>query len=234
MEKTKRKRVTATENGVYYLRFGQTLSWDCVCAYLPLVSEQRQQRLARFAVEKDKVASLLAQLLARYVLTQTLGIDNTQIHFARGAHGKPYLESFADVHFSVSHTDGCVAFAIGTGRLGVDAEKRRPANLRIAERFFTARETERIYASADRQAAFFEVWTKKEAYLKMRGTGLTESLRDFDVFDERPRVRFETRVLSEHTLSCCREGDPQADTAIDFCEIGLERLRKALDEMLRA
>lgn len=233
MEKIRRKRVTATENGVYYLLFGQTLSWDCVRAYLPLVSEQRQQRLARFAVERDKVASLLAQLLARYVLTQTLKIENAQIRFARDLRGKPYLESFADVRFSVSHTDGCVAFAIGTQRLGVDAERRRPANLRIAERFFTARETERIHTSADRQAAFYEVWTKKEAYLKMRGTGLTESLRDFDVFDEWPRIRFETRMLSEHTLSCCRESDSQTDETIDFGEIGFDRLQKALDEMLR-
>lgn len=215
------------ENGAIYLLWDETLSWERLSEYLTLVSEPRRRRLACMVSEKDKIASLLAQLLARYALTQALGVENTRLVFARDAFGKPYLQGHENVHFSVSHTDGCVAFACGDRRVGVDVEKHRHVDLRLAERYFDPREAKRIAESADPESAFFDIWTKKEAYLKMRGTGLTEPLRTFCVLDGALDAQIQTHTLPRHTLSVCRENGAMNDLPR---QIEAERLLAAWKE----
>jgi 4'-phosphopantetheinyl transferase len=86
----------------------------------------------------------------------------------------------------LSHSDGLVLYAITRGReVGVDVERLRPdfAVLEVAKKFFSRREVTALVALPENQwpKAFFNCWTRKEAYIKARGEGLTLPLDRFDV-----------------------------------------------------
>lgn len=202
---------------VNYLLTDETLSWDMLSTYLGCIPEPH--RPETYAFERDKIHSLLAQLLLQYEAKRRFGSGNVRVE--RTPLGKPYWPQFPDVQFSLSHTDGCVAVAVGTGAVGVDVEKIASADLRIADRFFTPREAQWIRENASQRAAFYEIWTKKEAYLKMRGTGLTASLRTFDVLDRDLAAQIETRMLPAHVLSVCCA--PRVDN-VQFHQMELRRL----------
>jgi 4'-phosphopantetheinyl transferase len=71
----------------------------------------------------------------------------------------------------------------------------------IAKRFFTPRERGYIASSEDQNKAFFEIWTKKEAYIKRQGKGLSVSFTSFDVFDEKIRQNMFTIQQREYIVS---------------------------------
>lgn len=102
--------------------------------------------------------------------------------------GKPYFVDVPDLHFSLSHTDGEVALAFSRVPVGLDMEKsgRLTDFLAVAKRFFTSDEVAAIEAAgASAGACFLELWTAKEAVLKLEGTGISGGL-------ERARILSET------------------------------------------
>lgn len=132
---------------------------------------------------------LIAALFARYVLGRRLALANRAIRIATDGHGKPFLPEMPDVHFNLSHSGARFALAVGPAPVGVDIERVRPVNLRVAVSFHPR---ERAYLAAAppdlRQAAFFDLWTRKESYLKARGMGLRRRLDSFSVVDESGRL----------------------------------------------
>ena len=111
------------------------------------------------------------------VLKEKFNIKMPEIK--KGSHGKPYFPG-TDIHFNISHSGDYKVLAIAETPVGVDIEKVRKADLRVAKRFC---ENEYNYITQkDSEHRFFEIWTKKEAYLKYKGTGLSGGLDSFDVF----------------------------------------------------
>jgi 4'-phosphopantetheinyl transferase len=127
---------------------------------------------------------ILRDLLARYVR-----IPAGNLQLSSNSHGKPFLVSgngVADVRFNVSHSRNLALFAFALRReVGVDIECLRPAGreVELAERFFSPREVEGLRALPldVQREAFFRCWTRKEAYIKARGVGLSMSLSSFAV-----------------------------------------------------
>jgi len=109
--------------------------------------------------------------------------------FSYSDKGKPALiprGGDPEIQFNVSHSGGASLLAFTQGRdLGVDVESlhRNIEHDAIARRFFSAREQEQLseLRAQDRSAAFFRCWTRKEAYLKATGAGLSLPLEQFDV-----------------------------------------------------
>lgn len=187
--------------------------------------------MEHFAFEKDKTASLLAELLIRHEVMATLGIENTAIGFSYNPLGKPFLNGFPDYHFSVSHTDGCVAFAGSNKPVGIDVEKIAVHAPNIANRFFDPQEAQWIAESDSKELAFFDIWTKKEAYLKMLGTGLSRSLQSFNVLSDELRAGFTTNKLSNHMMTVCSADTTTGNDAIFFREIQLDHLLETFDKI---
>lgn len=95
-----------------------------------------------------------------------------------GEYGKPYIPGAP--HFSISHSNRCVACAVSREHtVGVDVEAIDSRHKRVASRFFTPAEAE--YAAAS-FSGFAEIWTRKESYVKLLGTGFATSFRLFDTF----------------------------------------------------
>ena len=158
-------------------RFFQTLSAD------------EQDRALRFHFEKDRVRFVTARGILRQLLGTLLRIEPDRLCFQFSEYGKPSLTdefSASDLKFNVSHSGEKLLIAISKGReIGIDVEKIRPdfSTEEIAERYFSAFEVTRFRSLPEevRSEAFFSCWTRKEAYIKAIGNGLSCPLDEFDV-----------------------------------------------------
>lgn len=99
---------------------------------------------------------------------EKLNISPKNIVFEATANGKPYIKNYPDFHFNISHTACAIAVALSNSPIGIDIEKIRKADLRVAKRFFTPEENEYISAE-NSDTRFFEIWTQKESYIKKNG-----------------------------------------------------------------
>lgn len=109
--------------------------------------------------------------LAYDVLCRLLDGESPRLeHDGKGA---PYLPDYPGLSVSISHCRTAVAVAVSTeGRVGVDVECRRRIGDGLMERVCTGEELEAVRAAEDPTMAFLQLWTRKEAVLKMRGTGI--------------------------------------------------------------
>jgi 4'-phosphopantetheinyl transferase len=159
---------------------------------LELLSTDERSRAERFVFDLDRDRFIVSRATLRRLLARSLGVVPSSITFQQGQHGKPALATFAELRFNVSHSGdrGLVALAVGR-EVGVDIERVRTSvnPLEIAARFFSPVERAALEAlsPADRRDAFFACWTRKEAYLKALGLGLSLPLDSFDV-EVRPSV----------------------------------------------
>jgi 4'-phosphopantetheinyl transferase len=131
--------------------------------------------------------------MLRVFLGSYLGKAAARLELTCSEYGKPELapnDSRMDIDFNVSHTDefALLAFALNR-KIGIDIETvRRDFNtLEISERFFSECERTKLREMApdDRYESFFRCWTRKEAFIKALGEGLTHPLNSFDVSIER-------------------------------------------------
>jgi 4'-phosphopantetheinyl transferase len=157
-----------------------------VNAYCRLLSSEEQERALRFRVERPRKEFVLTRGTLRTLLAQYLGITPQEVHFRYAVRGKPALEGESGLCFNVSHTDGLALMAFVMRRtIGIDVENlvRGVDAQRLAERFFSERERQalRSLRGDELQAAFFRCWTRKEAYIKAKGDGLSLALHEFDV-----------------------------------------------------
>lgn len=154
----------------------------------PLLAADEIARADRFHFAKDRNHYLVARGLLRKLLAAYLGIGPTELRFVYAEKGKPSLEASqqGEINFNLAHSKARAIYAFSRGReLGVDLEFIREdlAGEQIAERFFSEREIDqlRTVPAALRKQAFFNCWTRKEAYIKARGEGLSMPLHQFDV-----------------------------------------------------
>jgi len=152
------------------------------------LSADELTRANRFHFINDRNHFVVARGLLRNLLAAYLGVNCAELRFSYGAQGKPFLvlDNQAQIHFNVSHSHGRAAFAFTRGRdLGVDLEfvKDDFDDELIANRFFSRAEVLalRMVPADLRKQAFFNCWTRKEAYIKARGEGLSMPLNQFDV-----------------------------------------------------
>jgi 4'-phosphopantetheinyl transferase len=153
------------------------------------LAADEQARAERFHFERDHEHFVVARGVLRAILGRYLNQAPEGISFCYSSHGKPALagESGGDaIRFNVSHSHGIALYAVTRGReVGVDLEHIRSnlAVAEIAERFFSRREVAmlRTLLTEAQREAFFRCWTRKEAYLKARGEGLSLPLDQIDV-----------------------------------------------------
>jgi 4'-phosphopantetheinyl transferase len=153
------------------------------------LAADEEARAARFHFEKDRAHYIVARGVLRDILGCYLNRASECLSFRYGPHGKPALAGYSDgerIRFSVSHSHGMALYAVARGReVGIDLERIRRdlAAGEIAERFFSRWEvaTLRALPTELQRQAFFLCWTRKEAYIKARGEGLSLPLDQFDV-----------------------------------------------------
>lgn len=188
-----------------------TLSEGTFQALYGLSPAERQRRADRYLRKEDAYRCIFAHGLLRYALKHTLGTD--QVRLAKTPAGKPFLPDHSGLQFNLSHSGRWVAIAWGHSPVGIDVEtiSMDESKLRLARRFFHPEEQAYLFAAEGPEQArrFFEIWTRKESYLKYLGTGIQRSLSDFSVL-QLPDVDFFTLQLKDAALSLCAP-DPKCE-----------------------
>jgi 4'-phosphopantetheinyl transferase len=160
-----------------------------VQALQQLLAEDELSRAARFHFQKDAHRFIVGRGLLRSILSRYLDVAPSQVRFDYTAYGKPVLAPASareTISFNLAHSDRLALYAVTRDRaIGVDIEQIRPGieHEQIAERFFSATERAllRTLPAELRAVAFFTCWTRKEAYIKAHGEGLSLPLDQFDV-----------------------------------------------------
>ncbi len=155
--------------------------------FVRVLNADERARAERFRFERDRNRYVVSRASLRLLLSEYTQARATDLEFVYGEQGKPALASPAhDIEFNLSHSaDLCLlAFANGS-RVGIDIEskERDVSFVDLAKRFFSEIEYDQIrrLAASERREAFYAVWTRKEAYIKALGEGVTHGLDNFTV-----------------------------------------------------
>ena len=168
---------------LYYLPLCGACEKELFLRLLNALPERARKKIERLPFSKA-VPPLYAELLLLKVLQEATGVPAKELQISLGEHGKPYLEN-ASLHFNCSHTQSAVAVALFDQPVGVDIEKIRPVRSGLERRFFAPSEIEFVEKSdSGRKERLIEIWTKKEAYVKELGVGLSCPFPSFSVLEE--------------------------------------------------
>jgi 4'-phosphopantetheinyl transferase len=190
-------------------RIGLDLAKSDLTKLRQLLSPEEQATADQFHFEVDQRRRIIGRGSMRLLLGTILNLPANELQFEYDPFGKPHLApgQRRDLHFNISHSGGWILLAITKGRaIGIDLEMvRTDLDVEgIATRFFSRREYD-VWAPLAGQArydAFFTCWTRKEAYMKANGAGLTMQSDRFDVSflpGEEPRL-LETRPDPDEAL----------------------------------
>ncbi|WP_376793875.1 4'-phosphopantetheinyl transferase family protein [Thermogemmatispora sp.] len=195
----------------FYLAPGEVHLW-CTSLALPsatvarlaaVLAPDEQQRAAGFLSAESRREFVAARAILRLILSRYLGLGPQELRLRTNPWGKPELEpapasSRPALTFNLSHSEGLALYALTCERaIGVDLEFLRPLPEdeleQLAARYFAPSEYRTFLnlAHEEKRAAFFRCWTRKEAYVKARGQGLSLSLSAFEVSltsDSPPRL----------------------------------------------
>lgn len=157
--------------------------------FLNLLSEDEVQRANRFRFELDRRHFIAARGYLRELLAGYLNLAAHNIEFAYSEYGKPSVIGPVPLSFNVSHSKGKAIFAVSDSAeieaIGVDVEslQRKVEITLVAKHFFAPMEVETLFAlpESEQFAAFLRCWTRKEAFIKAKGDGLSLGLDQFEV-----------------------------------------------------
>lgn len=160
----------------------------CIDVLYETLSRDEQQRAHSFRFAEHKNDYVVARGLLRAILARYVGTPAPAIRFRYGPQGKPYLEGLENcgLQFNLSHSEHCAVYAVALDcEIGVDVErmKKFPDMDAVARRFFSQAEVAdlRQVSSELYIEAFYNCWTRKEAYIKAVGSGLSLPLDKFRV-----------------------------------------------------
>jgi 4'-phosphopantetheinyl transferase len=170
------------------------------------LSPEECARAERLAFEDARGRFIAAHGMLRTIIGRYVNEPPRALTFTAGPHGKPSLAgprgAVENVRFNLTHSHDVALIAVAHNReVGIDLERIRDSvdSLKLAERFFTPNEFERLQQLPENQAnrLFFTLWTCKEAYLKAIGTGLSVDLDRCEVLPVPEELVARVRLLGE-------------------------------------
>ena len=147
-----------------------------IARLLPLVSPQRREQALRYTHTFGQFCCLKSYEMLTELLASTPYTLHPTPSFLYNEYGAPYLEN--GPYFSISHCKQGIAVAVSETPIGIDIEAIRPLNESLVRKTMNSQEQTRIFSSAHPEVEFIRLWTQKEAYVKMQGTGIIADMHD--------------------------------------------------------
>lgn len=181
--------VALAEDEVHVWKAVLDVPIDTRTALQQVLSLDETKQAAKFYFEKDRQHWIVAHGILRTLLGAYLKVEPTEIQFVTNAYGKPAIVSppvGVQLHFNMAHSGNMALYAFSVNReVGVDVEYMRSDvdYVELAQHFFSPHEKAQLSALPTelQEEAFYVCWSRKEAYIKARGKGLSLPLDQFDV-----------------------------------------------------
>lgn len=184
---------------LYHCDISKMSDEDFLKAYVKS-EESRRAKADKLKKKPAKKLSIAAGELVRSAIAKEFNIATDDIRFRVDKNGKPYTDS-APVHFSISHSKNIAVCAISDKPVGIDIEFVKDVNLNIAKRLFAPDELQYVFEKWDlSKHRFFEIWTRKEAYVKLIGKGVSY----FPNFSVMGNNSIETHVRNRYIVSIAK------------------------------
>ena len=145
-----------------------------VARLLPLVSEQRREQALQYKHLFGQYCCLKSYEMLQLLLASTPYTLHPTPTFIYNEHGAPYLA--VGPYFSISHCKQGIVVAVSETPIGIDIEAIRPLNEGLVQKAMNPQEQAQIAAAANPEQEFIRLWTRKEAYVKMQGTGIISDM----------------------------------------------------------
>ena len=195
--------------------------------YKQLVSPEKREHFQGKLNIYSKLR-IYAEVLLQTQICKDLKLKNHDITFVSNIFGKPSLTNYPNYYFSISHTNNAIAIAFSENQIGIDIERIQNADLRIAQRFYCEKEKEYIYKDPNNiNERFYEIWTKKEAYIKYIGKGLSIPLNSFDTLEKKLAEKICTSYIGNYIVSTCNDS-PQAPNILTLHEQDIELMAETI------
>lgn len=184
---------------------------------LPLVSAQRREVALRYKFTFGRFTCLKSYMMLQQIVQETLTetderwlplqqqLKEWNGNFVYNEHDKPFMqnalgERIEGIDFSISHCKNAIAVVLSDCPVGVDVESFRHVEEPLLKRTMNPEEQEEVRTAADSTEAFTRLWTRKEAVLKLRGTGLVDNLHE--VLTNIEDIQLETVINKNRQYAC--------------------------------
>jgi 4'-phosphopantetheinyl transferase len=188
-----------------------------ISVYEALLSDDETARASRFIHIHHRCNFIVARGKLREILAAYGALDPRDLSFDYNQHGKPRIgpRHHLALHFNLSHSSGLAMLAVSPRyEIGIDIEEKKPLQENVAAHFFSPREQDLLRSVAPETYLdhFYRCWTRKEAFVKAHGAGLSLPLDAFDVTfgeDSTPGIeRFEREPAASSTWSLLNLSTP--------------------------
>lgn len=158
--------------------------------FLSVLSAEEQEKAKKFHLLDDQKKYVISHGVMRQLLASYIPCNPRDIRYHFNAFGKPELAFPSEqIYFNLSHSEQLAALAVASSPVGVDIEQVKPLDdyLSLTRHFLSANEHKYFeqLAVIDQQIAFYRAWTRKEAYIKVIGMGLSYPIEQVTIsFDE--------------------------------------------------
>ncbi|MED4445711.1 4'-phosphopantetheinyl transferase family protein [Bacillus thuringiensis] len=196
--------------------------FDNACSLIDL---DKRCKIEKFINKKDKIRTLIGEILIRTIICEDLRIRNKNIKFEKNKYGKPYLIGYNNFQFNISHSGNFLVCAVDDKPIGIDIEKVKYIEYKdIAKRFFSVSEFDYIDKEEDLPTQlnkFYEIWTLKESYIKCCGQGLSIPLKSFSIdIDKYENIK--VKIPNQYTEHVFRRFDIDSGYKISVCSVNKE------------
>jgi 4'-phosphopantetheinyl transferase len=149
---------------------------------LPLLEPNRLKKMNSYRNSDDRLRCLVGGLLMDYIA------HGQEIMFTK--YDKPFLS--AGPYFNLSHSGDYVCLVVSkSSPVGIDIERQRKEDF-VALGMSAFHPDELTFFLQDPgMNLFFDIWTKKESYIKMIGTGFSLDSSNFCILPERMFLPFD-------------------------------------------
>lgn len=175
-----------------------------VARLITTLPDWRREAAMRYKFLAGKRECALGYDILRQLLSKHYHVNDVP-QFTYNSHGKPSLAEHPDIHFSISHCKEAVGCITDCVPCGLDIERIRPFNESLARYTMNEQEFHDILSHAQPDVYFTALWTRKEALLKLRGTGIDDNLKETLAPEKTKGIELETHILPTYVYSITRE-----------------------------
>ena len=170
-----------------------------VARLLPLVSAQRREQALRFTHLFGQYCCLKSYEMLQQLLVSAPYTLHSTPTFDYNEYGAPSIKN--GPYFSISHCKSGIAVAVSNQPIGIDVEAVRPLKVDLVKKTMNPLEQEAILSASQPDWAFTRLWTRKEAFLKMKGTGIINDLHA--ALADSNGAKFMQIDNTSHNYTCC-------------------------------